>query len=116
MRLLIVGALAAASALSPVAVAVAQSTYELKGDALGMTLGAFKERYYRETISAERKAPFCSDANPLGAGISVDERLRGFLINCKQYFPFEEARNSPRTTLAGVKADMGCPHLSGHSG
>lgn len=82
----------------------AQDAYELKGDSLGMTLSAFKERYFREVPWTPTKyAPYCSDENPQGSTIEVEERLRPIMVNCRQHFPFEEGR-APKTTIAGVNA------------
>lgn len=85
-------------------VAVSAEPFALKDDPLGMSLPEFKQKYHREVAGSSR-APFCSDDSPKGSGIEVAVPFIG-LTNCRQEFPFEAYRSGPRTTIAGVPAEI----------
>ena len=79
--------------------------YELKGDQLGMTISAFKERYARFTSDGRQDLPICSDQPGYVGKADLHGEAwhrRAKIVHARIDLPHED--NSP--TVAGVKTDL----------
>lgn len=87
--------------------------FDLKGDRLGMSLKDFKTKYARNVAGHDKSAPFCSDAQPGKAIVTLlaePWHSEAGIVNCSIAFPFETIRGDG-PTIAEVKTELLVHHF-----
>lgn len=83
--------------------------FDLKGDALGMSLREFKRKYRREIGGGHRLAPFCSDETSTdedSALLQEPWHKAAGIVTARPTYPHEEQTGGGTQTIAGVKAKL----------
>lgn len=85
------------------------SPFDLKGDALGMTLNEFKKKYFREVGGGDKPAPYCSDRTTTTDNVMLLQepwhRDAG-IVTARKNYPWEEYRGKGTSTIAGVTVKL----------
>jgi hypothetical protein len=88
---------------------VERRPFDIKGDRLGMSLAAFKRKYYRDLGPNKPPAPQCSDSRPDKDNPMLfykAEMANAGIVAASTTYPHEAFESKPiKPTIAGVDAD-----------